>query len=137
MPRELQVQVITQQGTLYEGEVEYARLPGAQGSFGVMAGHAPLIALLEAGEIMLRPSRPASGPVYIACGPGVAEVRENEVAVLVDTAEMATSIDVARARAAAERARERLTSSYPEVDADRAQSALYRALTRLRVARRS
>ena len=134
MPRKYHAQIIARDGLKYDGQVVYVRLPGADGSFGVMAYHAPLVALLQPGAVLVTESS-AQGPRYFACAGGVAEVRDNTLTVLVDAAEPGTEIDVARADAAAQRARERLGGpAAPEIDADRARAALVRALARLEVA---
>ena len=134
MPRKYHAQIIARDGLKYDGQVEYVRLPGADGSFGVMAHHAPLVALLQPGAVLVTESS-AQGPRHFACAGGVAEVRDNTLTVLVDAAEPGTEIDVARAESAAQRARERLrAAAVPEVDVDRARAALVRALARLEVA---
>jgi F-type H+-transporting ATPase subunit epsilon len=106
------------------------------GYFGVLADHAPLIAALQAGELVLTPEGQRL-PLYFAAGPGVADIHENEVVALVETAERAEEIDLARAQAAAERARARLAGEQQaEVNTERAVAALERALVRLHLAER-
>jgi F-type H+-transporting ATPase subunit epsilon len=68
---------------------------------------------------------------------GFVEVRNNHVVVLVDTVEAAEEIDVNRASAAKDRARNRLHDRSRDIDIERAQLALLRALNRIRVAGRS
>lgn len=110
-------------------------VPGVEGYFGIMAGHAPLISEITIGEITVRHSD--GNITYIACAHGFIEVSENKASVLSYAAERAEEIDVERAREAARRAEERLAEASGEVDHARAEAALKRALNRLRVAEKS
>jgi F-type H+-transporting ATPase subunit epsilon len=78
------VEIMTPVRRVFAGESEAIVLPGAEGSFGVWAGHAPLIARLAAGRLMVRQG---AREHYFNCGPGVADVDPKHVAVLVDSAE--------------------------------------------------
>jgi F-type H+-transporting ATPase subunit epsilon len=136
MPRKFSAQLMTPQGVKYEGEVIYLRLPALDGSFGVEAGHASLIAALAPGEILVTPGLHET-PIAYANGGGVVEVRDNRALVLADSLETPEEIDAERAREAADRARERLATKAGEnFDAGRAEAALERALVRLKVAER-
>lgn len=108
-------------------------VPAAEGSLGVMANHAPLMASLEIGELDIRSS--TNELTSIAISGGFMEVRDNLVRVLVSTAELADEIDIPRAEDALRRAQERLRSHSPDIDHARAEAALKRALARLQVAR--
>jgi F-type H+-transporting ATPase subunit epsilon len=110
-------------------------LPGAEGSFGVMANHAPLMAELEAGELDFR--RADGTTDAAAVFGGFVEVMENKVTVLAPVSELCTEIDRDRAAQAVERAKQRLESRAQDVDLDRAGIALRRALLRLRVSERA
>src|SRR4029434_1618216 len=80
-------------------------IPGSQGYFGVLPGHAPLLTTLGIGELMYRVGRDER---YLAVSGGFAEVRNDKVIVLADTAERPEEIDRARAERARERAERRL-----------------------------
>ncbi len=109
--------------------------PGVQGYFGVLPGHAPFLTTLGTGEIMYRVGRDER---HLAVAGGFAEVRNDKVIVLADTAERPEEIDRDRAARARERAERRLSARSPEdVDFARASAALARALARLQVAGRS
>jgi F-type H+-transporting ATPase subunit epsilon len=109
-------------------------MPGADGYFGVLPGHAPLLALLRPGEVWFRAGRTER---YVAVSGGFAEVGPGHVTVLADTAERPEEIDVTRARAARERAEGRLQGRRDEeVDYRRALQALARAQARLQAAAR-
>ncbi len=107
--------------------------PGVKGRFQILYQHAPFISHLEVGEIKLES---AEGTWFFATSGGFLEALNNKVSLLLDTCERADEIDVARAQAAAERARERLKQKDKNIDVQRAQLALARALNRLRVAQR-
>jgi F-type H+-transporting ATPase subunit epsilon len=109
-------------------------IPGADGYFGVLPGHTPLLALLGAGELWYRKGQEK---VYFAISFGFAEVQPDRVTILAQLAEKAEEIDVARAAAAKKRAEERLAQAAAEAamdfDAERARIALMKALIRLQV----
>jgi F-type H+-transporting ATPase subunit epsilon len=109
-------------------------IPGADGYFGVLPGHAPLLALLGMGEVMYRTGREAR---YLAVMGGVVEVAADRVTILAQTAEPPDEIDVPRARAARDRASGRLEGRGGEgIDYPRASAALARAQARLQAAGR-
>jgi len=109
-------------------------VPGVDGYFGVLPGHAPLLALVGIGEVMYRTGRDER---YLAVGGGFAEVRHDRVTILAETAERPEEIDVGRARSARERAEGRLGArAGEETDFPRALVALARAQARLQVATR-
>jgi F-type H+-transporting ATPase subunit epsilon len=130
------LQIVTRQGVKYDHDVEHVRLPGRDGYFGVLADHAAFLAALAPGEIVITPPG-GQDPVHLASGAGVAEIRDNQVMVLVETAETPEEIDLRRAEAAAERARARVCGRAGTCDLPRAEAALSRALARLRVARQA
>ena len=110
-------------------------IPGSQGYFGVLPGHAAFLTTLGVGELMYRIGRDEH---YLAVANGFAEVRNDKVIVLADTAERPEEIDRARAERARERAERRLAGRVEEeVDYNRALAALARALARLLTAGRS
>jgi F-type H+-transporting ATPase subunit epsilon len=104
-------------------------IPGSQGYFGVLPGHAAFLTTLGIGELMYRTGRDEH---HLAVSGGFAEVRNDKVIVLADTAERPSEIDRGRAERAKERAERRLAGrSEEELDFNRALAALARALNRL------
>jgi F-type H+-transporting ATPase subunit epsilon len=94
--------VVTPEGSVFEGEAQMVIVPGAAGEIGVLARHAPLVAMLKAGEIRVK----AGGEWQsFAAGPGYFKVQRDRALVLVDDAVRAEEIDVAEARRDAEEAR--------------------------------
>jgi F-type H+-transporting ATPase subunit epsilon len=133
--KRFKLEIITPQQVMYEGEVTTVRAPGVVAPFAVLAGHIPFLSLLEVGEIIFRePSPSGSPPQYMAISRGILEVLRTGVTILLETAEWANEIDVARAQRARDRAQQRLMNPTPEIDVRRAEAALTRALNRLKVA---
>jgi len=112
--------------------VDEVVLPGSEGYFGVLPGHAALLATLGIGELMYRKD---AAPYHLALTGGFAEVRNDKVIVLAENAERPDEIDRERAQRARERAERRLAGREGvDIDYARAQAALMRALIRLQVA---
>ncbi len=125
------LEVVTPERVAYSGQVASLQAPGSEGSFGVLAGHVPLLTSLQIGR--LRFVEEDGTEVQMAISGGFVEVGREQVAVLAETAERVEEIDVARAEAARQRAEERLARAREEeVDVARAQAALARAINRLR-----
>src|SRR4051794_19034816 len=91
------VSLVTPDGAAFEGEAEMVIVPGAAGEIGVLARHAPLIAMLKAGSTRIHLQ--TSGEVLeFATGPGFFKVEQDRALALVDDAVKASDIDDARAR---------------------------------------
>jgi F-type H+-transporting ATPase subunit epsilon len=115
------VSLVTPDGPVFEGEVEMLIVPGADGEIGVLARHAPLIAMLKAGSTRVHVKRDSEVREF-ATGPGFFKVEQDRALALVDDAVDAKEIDDARAReqlSAAQAELERIESG--ESDADRWQ----------------
>jgi len=116
------VSLVTPEGPAFEGDVELLIVPGADGEIGVLARHAPLVALLNAGSTRIYRDRASEDLVEFATGPGFFKVEQDRALALVDDAVEAREIDDARAREQLEQAQaelERLERG--ESDADRWQ----------------
>ena len=126
--------VVTPTRDLEEMLVSSVRCPGLDGSFGIMANHQDGIFSLDIGEIMIKTK---SETKYLSTSGGFAEIVNDGVSILVETVESASDIDISRAEAALQRARDRKSSSDNEnLDQVRLESALSRALNRLQVAKK-
>ena len=134
LPTKLTLEIVTPERSLASEEVDEVQLPGAEGYFGVLPGHAPLLATLQVGELWYR-----IGPEkhYVAVAFGFAEVLPERVTVLAQIAERPEDIDVPRAEAAKKRAEERIAKPQVEVDFERARIAMMKSLIRLQVAARA
>ena len=97
------VSVVTPEGPAFEGDAEMLIVPGAAGEIGVLARHAPLVAMLRAGSTRVHLG---DGEVReFATGPGFFQVLENRAIALVDDAVAAGEIDQERARRQLEEAK--------------------------------
>ena len=100
------VSVVTPNGAAFDGEAEMLIVPGAAGEIGVLARHAPLVAMLKAGSTRVHLG---DGNVQeFATGPGFFQVLEDRAIALVDDAVQADAIDDARAQAQLEAAQAEL-----------------------------
>ncbi len=133
--RPFAIEVITPERTVLSTQAVSVSAPGVEGGFQVLCDHAALLSGLEAGRVTVRT---AEGPEQVfATSGGVLEVRDNKVLLLLESAERPADIDVSRAEAARDRARERLAHRTAEIDVIRAEAALRRALNRIVTARMS
>ncbi len=128
------VEIVTPERRLLAEEVDMVTLPGISGQMGILRGHEPLLSTLDIGEIVLH--RPSGDRQYIAVHGGVVEVRPHKVTVLADLAEEAENIDVERAQAALQRARESLANRESGTYDPAAVATLRRSNLRLKVAQR-
>lgn len=125
--------IVTPERAVVHEEVHELEIPGTEGYFGVLPGHAPLFSELSVGEVAYRK---ADRWFFLAVVWGFVEVQPNYVRILAETAERAHEIDVDRAMRAKQRAEERMARGGDDVDYRRALVALERAMIRIQVARK-
>ena len=120
--RTFSVSLVTPEGAAFEGEVEMLVVPGADGEIGVLARHAPLVALLKAGSTRVYKDRASEDVLEFATGPGFFKVEQDRALALVDDAIDARHIDDERARRQLEEAQAELEKvERGDSDADRWQ----------------
>jgi F-type H+-transporting ATPase subunit epsilon len=129
----IRLDIVTAERLVYSEEVEAVIAPGVEGQLGILPHHAPLMTMLEPGELLVRRG---GEELSMAISGGFLEVRPDRVIVLAEAAERAEEIDLARAEEAKRRAQERLSHRVPEVDVARTEAALRRSLARLKVGER-
>ncbi|HCL28725.1 MAG TPA: F0F1 ATP synthase subunit epsilon [Candidatus Latescibacteria bacterium] len=129
MPVNFQLRIVTPEKILYSGDVVSLQAPGSEGSFGVLANHAPMVASLSTGAMDFVEDGDRR---HLATSGGFVEVSGEGVTVLAETAEFNDEIDITRAQASRDRAHQRVVDR--EQDRVRAEAALQRALNRLKVA---
>src|SRR5438445_810637 len=134
LPPNLHLQIVSADRLLVEERVDEVEIPGADGYFGVLPGHTPLLAMLQVGELWYRKG---TEKVYLSIAFGFAEVLPDRVTILAQLAERADEIDIARAEAAKRRAEERIAKGVLDMDYERARIALLKSLIRLQVATRA
>jgi F-type H+-transporting ATPase subunit epsilon len=128
LPEKIHLEIVTPEKHLFSGDVDSVNVPASTGYMGILPGHAPLLAELGIGEIEYRVG---SQVEYLFCSWGFMEVLPGRVVVLAQSAESSSDIDVKRAEEAKARAEKMLHSKDVDVDFDRAQLALMRAISRL------
>ena len=126
-----QVHILAADRTFYEGPCVSLVIPTSDGERGILARHENMIAAIQPGT--LRWQVPEQEVQLAAVSPGMVKVERNDVLVLVDSAERPEEIDEARARRAADEAREALLQKKSRQEHQIAQTSLARALNRLRI----
>ena len=117
-----EVSLVTPEGAAFEGEVEMLVVPGEAGEIGVLARHAPLVAMLKAGSTRIYRDRQSEDVVEFATRPGFFKVEQDRALALVDDAVDARHIDASRAQEQLETARAELERvEQGDSDADRWQ----------------
>jgi F-type H+-transporting ATPase subunit epsilon len=133
--KRLGVRVLSPDGAVWEGDATMVVAPSVLGEVGILPRHAPLIAFLRIGETRIKTLEETE--VVLATTEGYLSVEEDQVLVLVEQAEDASTIDRARAEAALRRAEEEVEAAGEDEAAQAAaESSRRRAENRLRVADR-
>ena len=127
----IRLDIVTAEQLVFSEEVDMVVVPGVDGEMAVLPHHAPLMTMLQPGELIVRRQ---GEDMFLAVTGGFLEVRPDRVTILADAAERADEIDAARAEEAKLRAEQRLAGKLDEADQAHAEAALRRSLIRLRVA---
>jgi len=101
----MRIDIVNTEATVFSGQGSFVRLPGKEGSLGILPGHIPLLTLLKEGTVYIRRTE---GDEFVYVSGGLAEVMPQLVTVLADTAVRTTGMDQARAEQARVAARERM-----------------------------
>ena len=129
------LEIVTPYGLVVNSKVEEAYIPGSQGDFGVLPGHAALLTSLRIGELNYKQDKKIR---FLAVNRGFAEVTPGRTTILVDTAEPSEEIDLERAQSAKARAEERLRAlASKDPNYQEELEALERAKVRIRVAEKA
>jgi len=131
----IRCEIVSQDRTVFQGDVDIVILPGVAGEMGILPHHAPVLTILKYGVITIR--RQGKEELFAVAG-GMAEVQPEVVTILADAAENIEDIDIIRAQAAKKRAEDALAKLKPE-DQDAyltMEAALRRSNLRLDVVRR-
>ena len=133
MAATIRLEVVTPEKVVVSEEAHIVAAPGSLGEFGVLIGHTPFLTTLKTG--IIRYSDAAGTEKFVFVSGGFAEALPDKVTVLAESAESREDIDLERAKAAMERAQQRLAADRKREDIDfiRAQAALERALVRIRL----
>lgn len=131
----IRCEIVSQDRTVFQGDVDIVILPGVAGEMGILPNHAPVLTILKYGVIKVRQG---SKEELFAVAGGMAEVQPKIVTILADAAENIMDIDITRAQAARKRAEDAIAKIKPEEQDTylRMEAALRRSNLRLDVARR-
>jgi F-type H+-transporting ATPase subunit epsilon len=127
------LEIVTAERMVYSEDIDALVAWGVEGQLGILPYHAPLMTMLQPGDLMIRKDKEEE---YLAITGGFLEVRPDKVIVLADACERADEIDIARAEQAKKRAQETMKAGPLTAEAAAAEAALRRSLARLKVAER-
>jgi len=126
------LEIVTAERMVFSDDVSAVIAWGVEGQLGILPHHAPLMTMLQPGDLMIRRNKEEE---YLAISGGFLEVRPDKVIILADACERIDEIDIARAEEAKKRAKETMKTAPPlSVDTAAAEAALRRSLARLKVA---
>ena len=130
----LHLEIVTPERMAYSDDVDMVLVPGVDGELGILPHHTPLVSLLGYGELKIR--KDGAEESFAIVG-GFLQVRPDKVVVMAETADLASEIDLERARDARREAERALESGFHEgADLSAARAQLQHALLRVRVAER-
>jgi F-type H+-transporting ATPase subunit epsilon len=127
------LEIVTAERMVYSEDVSAVVAWGVEGQLGILPHHAPLMTMLQPGDLMIRKDKAEE---FFAISGGFLEVRPDKVIVLADACERAEEIDLARAEEAKKRAQETMKAAPLSAEAAASEAALRRSLARLKVAER-
>jgi F-type H+-transporting ATPase subunit epsilon len=126
------LEIVTAERMVFSDEVSALIAWGLEGQLGILPHHAPLMTMLQPGDLMIRKDKEEE---YLVISGGFLEVRPDKVVILADACERVDEIDIARAEEAKKRAQEAMKMAAPlTIDMATAEAALRRSLARLKVA---
>ena len=131
MDKKFHLDIITPNGNFSLGKIDYLRAPSTDGLFGVLARHIPAIIAIDTGIIKIMID---GKDEYYATSGGYADIKKENVLLVLETAENASKIDIKRSEEAIKRATKYLNN--PKEDLDRAKKAIERAKVRISVAKK-
>jgi F-type H+-transporting ATPase subunit epsilon len=127
------LEIVTAERMVYSDDISALIAWGVQGQLGILPHHAPLMTMLQPGDLLIRKDKEEE---FFALSGGFLEVRPDKVIILADACERADEIDLARAEEAKKRAQETMKAAPLSADATVAEAALRRSIARLKAAER-
>ena len=125
------LEIVTAERMIFSEDVSAVIAWGVEGQLAILPHHAPLMTMLQPGDLMIRKDKEEE---YVVISGGFLEVRPDKVIILADACERADEIDIARAEEAKKRAQETMKAAPLTADAATAEASLRRSLARLKVA---
>ena len=124
------LEIITAERSLFDGDVDIVVAPGMAGELAILKNHAPLLTVLQPGELRYQMNGEES---YLVVSGGYMEVTSDRVTVLADAAERVEEVEELRAQEAVRRAQDRIANRTEDIDLERALRALTRSQVRLKI----
>ena len=131
----LQVDVVSAEESIFEGEAEFVALPGESGELGIYPQHIPLITRIRPGAVRIKLVGKAEETFVFVAG-GILEVQPGRVTVLADTAIRGQDLDEAKAEEARKKAEEALLNRSADIDYAKAQAELAEAIAQIQAIRK-
>jgi F-type H+-transporting ATPase subunit epsilon len=122
------LEIVTAEKMIFSDDVSAVIAWGVEGQLGILPHHAPLMTMLQPGDLMIRKDKEEE---YLVISGGFLEVRPDKVIILADACERVDQIDIARAEEAKRRAQETMKAAPLSAEAASAEAALRRSLARL------
>jgi F-type H+-transporting ATPase subunit epsilon len=137
MAGNIKLEVVTPEKVVVSDEAQIVASPGVLGEFGVLIGHTPFLTTLKTGIIRYTDLDQKERFVFVSGG--FAEALPDRITILAESAEIREDIDLNRAKAAMQRAQQRLAQDRSKEDINfvRAKAALERAITRIKLVEKS
>lgn len=129
------LEIVTPERLVLSQEVQMVNVVGTEGAMGILPGHAHLLTALAIAPLRWQETEGGEEKKAAICG-GFMEVTPDKVSILAETAELGDFIDLDRCMLAMKRAEERIQQvkgGAEDIDVARAERALQRAVTRLKV----
>lgn len=130
----IQVDIVSAEGEIFNGEAEMVFAPATEGEVGIAPRHAPLLTKLKPGEIRIHNEGTEEQAYYVSGG--ILEIQPHKIMVLADTALRAKDLDEALALEAKRKAEEALASQHAEMDYAQVEAELAEAVAKLRAIER-
>lgn len=122
------IEILTPDRKFFWGDVESLVVNTPSGGIGILKDHMPIVTLIDVGDIKIKKD---NNWIEAVLGQGFMEVKQNRAIILVDTAEWPDEIDINRAKAAKDRAQERILRQASQTEYIQSKAALARAMARL------
>ena len=127
------LEIVTAERMVLSDDVSALIAWGVEGQLGILPHHAPLMTMLQPGDLLIRKDKEEE---FFALSGGFLEVRPDKVIILADACERVDEIDIARAEEAKRRAQETMKAAPLSAEAATAEASLRRSLARLKAAER-
>ena len=124
----MEIKIIKPDGMFFEGEGNFIEFTSVEGEMGVYENHIPLTTILEPCVVKIHNKEEVQKEAIMG---GFIEIQRDRITILAEDANRPEEIDLERAKAARERAKERLSHRDQGIDIDRAEAALKRAIARI------